>query len=113
MLSTGPTANAVGLVPNGMMAPMTFFVLEYRYADLDARARVRTDHLTYMSSLHEEGKVVLAGPVGDGSGAMVVLSVDSEEEALQIVKGDPYTGAGVGADHVLRPWNVVIPAQSG
>jgi uncharacterized protein len=91
---------------------MTFFVLEYRYADPDARARVRPEHLAYMQSLAQEGTVVLAGPVGDGSGAMVVLRVDSEEEAQQIVKDDPYTAAGVGADHVLRPWNVVILAHS-
>jgi uncharacterized protein YciI len=90
---------------------MTFFVLEYRYADLDARTRVRPDHLAYLTSLHEAGTVVLAGPVGDGSGAMMVLNVSSEEEAQVVVKDDPYTAAGVGADHVLRPWNVVIPAR--
>lgn len=90
---------------------MTFFVLEYRYADLDARDRSRPDHLTYMKSLHEAGAVVLAGPIGDGSGAMVVLSVGSEEEAKVVVKDDPYTAAGAAADHVLRPWKVVIPAQ--
>jgi uncharacterized protein YciI len=82
---------------------MSFFVLEYRYADLDARARVRPDHLAYMQSLHEDGTVVLAGPVGDGSGAMVLLQVGSEDEARRVVKGDPYTAAGVG---------VVVPAQS-
>lgn len=91
---------------------MSFYVLEYRYADLDARARVRPDHLAYARALYDEGKVVLAGPVGDGSGAMMVLRAGSLEEAEQIVKGDPYTAAGVGADHVLRPWNVVVPAQS-
>ena len=90
---------------------MSFYVLEYRYADLDARARVRPDHLAYVTSLHDQGKVVLAGPVGDGSGAMMVLSVGSLREAEEIVKADPYTAAGVGADHVLRPWNVVVPAQ--
>jgi len=91
---------------------MSFFVLEYRYADLDARARVRPDHLAYLSSLQEEGTVVLAGPVGDGSGAMMVLRVGSGEEARRVVEGDPYTAAGVAVDHVLRPWNVVVPAQS-
>jgi uncharacterized protein YciI len=91
---------------------MSFFVLEYRYGDLDARARVRPDHLAYVRSLHENGTVVLAGPVGDGSGAMMVLQVGSEEEAARVVEGDPYTAAGVGVDHVLRPWNVVIPDQS-
>jgi uncharacterized protein YciI len=90
---------------------MNFFVLEYRYADMDARARVRPDHLNYMQSLQEKGTVVLAGPVGDGSGAMMVLKVDSEEEARRVVQSDPYTAAGVGVDHVLRPWNVVIPPQ--
>jgi uncharacterized protein YciI len=94
-----------------MLAPMSFFVLEYRYADLDARARVRPDHLAYVQSLHQEGKVVLAGPVGDGSGAMMVLQVASEEEARNVVNGDPYTAAGVGVDHVLRPWDVVVPAR--
>ena len=92
---------------------MSFFVLEYRYADMDARARVRPDHLAYLQSLFEAGTVVLGGPVGDGSGAMMVLRTDSEEEAQAVVTGDPYTAAGVGVDHVLRPWNVVIPAQSG
>lgn len=96
-----------------MLAPMSFFVLEYRYADMDARARVRPDHLAYLQSLLDAGKVVLAGPVGDGYGAMMVLQVGSEEEARRVVKDDPYTAAGVGVDHVLRPWNVVIPPQSG
>jgi uncharacterized protein YciI len=91
---------------------MTYFVLEYRYADLDARARVRPDHLAYLTALYEDGTVVLAGPVGDGSGAMMVLQVGSEEEAERVVTNDPYTPAGVGVDHVLRPWNVVVPAQS-
>jgi uncharacterized protein len=91
--------------------PVSFFVLEYRYADLEARARVRPDHLAYLQSLLEEGTVVLAGPVGDGSSALMVLQVGSEQEARRVVQGDPYTSAGVGADYVIRPWNVVIPAQ--
>ena len=90
---------------------MSFFVLEYRYADKDARARVRPDHLAYLQSLLEEGTVVLAGPIGDGTGAMMVLRAASEEAARRVVERDPYTAAGVGVDHVLRPWNVVVPTQ--
>ncbi len=87
---------------------MSHWVLEYRYADPDARARVRPEHLAYMSALHERGVVLMAGPVGDGGGAMVVLRVDSEEEVRAIIAGDPYTAAGVGANHVVRPWTVAI-----
>ena len=34
--------------------------------------------------LRHEGKVVLAGPVGEGAGAMVVYEAPSEEDALPI-----------------------------
>jgi len=91
---------------------MKFFVLEYRYADMDARARIRTAHLAYLQPLADAGTVVLAGPIGDGSGAMVVIRASSEEAARALVAADPYTIAGVGADHVIRPWNVVVPAQA-
>lgn len=92
---------------------MPYFVLEYRYADQDARARARPDHLAYMEGLAAAGTVVLAGPVGDGSGAMVVMHVDSEQDAWRVVEQDPYTAAAVAAEHQLRPWNVVVPAGAG
>lgn len=90
---------------------MAYYVLEYRYADMDARARTRSSHLAYMRDLHAQGKVLLAGPVGDGAGAMVVYRVDDEAEAERLVEKDPYTVEGVSADPVLRPWTVVVPAQ--
>ena len=89
---------------------MSHFVLEYRYADQDARARVRPDHLAYMNRLHEQGRVVLAGAMADGLGAMVVIRAEDEETARQVVREDPYTAAGVSADATLREWNVVVPA---
>ena len=87
---------------------MSHWVLEYRYVDPDARARVRADHLAYMAGLHDRGRVVMGGPVGDGSGALVVLRADSEEDVRAIIADDPYTAAGVAADHVVRPWTVAI-----
>ena len=87
---------------------MSHWVLEYRYTDPDARARVRPDHLAYMAGLHQQGVVVMGGPVGDGSGALVILRVDSEDAVRAIIAADPYTAAGVGAGHVIRPWTVAI-----
>lgn len=89
---------------------MSHFVLEYRYADQDARARVRPDHLAYINRMHEQGRVVLAGAMADGLGGMVVIRADDEEAARQVVRDDPYTAAGVSADATLREWNVVVPA---
>jgi uncharacterized protein YciI len=89
---------------------MPLYLLEYRYADQERRAAARSDHLAYMQRLHEEGKVLKAGPVGDGSGAVVLFSVTDQAEAEALVRDDPYTAAGVSADVRLRPWTVVIPA---
>lgn len=89
---------------------MSHFVLEYRYADQDARARARPDHLAYMNRLFEQGSVVLAGPMADGVGAMVVIAAQDEDAARRIVADDPYTAAGVSADATLREWHVVVPA---
>ncbi len=87
---------------------MSHWVLEYRYADPDARARVRPDHLAYMTDLHERGVVVMGGPIGDGGGAMVVLRADSEDDVRGVIAADPYTAAGVGSGHSIRPWTVAI-----
>ena len=93
---------------------MTFFVLEYRYADLDARARVRPDHLAYMQSLHSEGKVVLAGPVGDGSGATIAAKLEffnpggSVKDRIAVSMIDAAEAAGL-----LRPGTTVVEPTSG
>lgn len=92
---------------------MAHYVLEYRYVDAALRASVRPRHVTYLQSLFEQGRLVMAGPIGaPGAGAMVVYRADSEAEAQQMVDDDPYTVEGVIADRVLREWTVVIP-QTG
>jgi len=89
---------------------MAYYVLEYRYGDMDKRAQVRPRHLDYMNRLHDEGVVVLAGPMADGAGAMVLLRAEDEGEARGLVEEDPYAVEGVSVDAQLREWNVVIGA---
>ena len=89
---------------------MAYYVLEYTYGDQETRARVRPRHVEYLTGLNAEGKVVLAGPVGDGAGGMVVYDAPSEDEVRRLIDEDPYTIEGVAVDARLREWNVVIPA---
>lgn len=95
-----------------MMSAMNHYLLEYRYVDMDARARVRPDHLAYLGRLHEEGSVLMAGPLADSSGAVMVLRADDEAAAQGLVDADPYTREGVAAGHILREWTVVVPGQA-
>ncbi|HET7304660.1 MAG TPA: YciI family protein [Segeticoccus sp.] len=90
---------------------MTHFLLEYRYVDQGARMAAREDHLAYMNRLQAEGTVVLAGPLTDDSGAVVIIDAPDEASARQVVESDPYTAAGATTGHTLREWKVVVPAQ--
>jgi uncharacterized protein YciI len=87
---------------------MAYFVLESSYADMEARARVRPRHLEYLEGLNADGKVVMAGPVGEGAGAMVVYQAADEAEVRRLVAADPYSEEGVTVEVSLRAWNVVI-----
>lgn len=93
------------------MALMAHFVLTYRYVDADARARTREEHLAYLGGLAEQGQVLAGGPIGDGSGAMVVYRVADRAEAERLVADDPYTREGVSGDRELREWTVAVPSQ--
>jgi uncharacterized protein YciI len=90
---------------------MAYFALEYRYTDPERRAAVRPRHLDYLRRLHAEGKLVMAGPVADASGALVVYRAADTAEAERLVAEDPYTREGVSADATLREWTVVIGAD--
>lgn len=91
---------------------MAVYVLEYRYADLKRRARARPRHLDYVGGLHRQGKVLMAGTLADGTGAIVVYEASDEAEVRRLIEDDPYSSEGVTAEVTLREWAVAIPAQS-
>lgn len=62
--------------------------------DREANQRLRPAHLEYVARLRREGKVVMAGPFGDGSGGMVIYRVESVEEARRLVLDDPVVSGG-------------------
>ncbi len=90
---------------------MSHFLLEYRYVDMDARNRVRAEHLDYLHRLQSQGTLVMAGPLADTSGAVLVLDVDDETAVQDVIAADPYTRENATADHRIRAWNVVVPGR--
>jgi uncharacterized protein YciI len=57
---------------------------------------IQKGHLAYMDSLHEQGKLVVAGPfAGDGTArGLVVYRVKTVAEAQALAAGDPAVKAG-------------------
>ncbi|WP_324669688.1 YciI family protein [Geochorda subterranea] len=78
--------------------------------DPEANRRLRPAHLEYIGRLHREGKVVMAGPFGDGSGGMVVYRVDSVDEARRLVLDDPVVSGGARRFSLL-PWTPLELSQ--
>ncbi|MDX1400369.1 MAG: YciI family protein [Kiloniellales bacterium] len=75
------------------------------------RAENRNDHVSYLKSFGE--RVVTAGPLlsDDGEsmiGSLIVLDLQSRDEAETIAANDPYAKADLFRSVEIRPWKKVI-----
>jgi uncharacterized protein YciI len=87
---------------------MPHFILTYGYHDTPLRAERRPEHLDHLAKLKEEGALLLAGPLADLSGGVMVLIADDLEAAQALIERDPYTRHGVTKDRLLREWKITV-----
>jgi uncharacterized protein YciI len=86
------------------------FLLLYDYPDdvLERRAPHREEHLELVRQWKEDGRLLLAGAIGDPvSGGALAFRVDEETEIDDFLNADPYVREGVIVAHRVEPWNVV------
>lgn len=86
------------------------FLLLYDYPDdvLERRAPHREEHLELVRQWKEDGRLLLAGAIGDPvSGGALAFRVDEETDIDLFMKADPYVREGVITGHRVEPWNVV------
>ncbi|MDZ7905504.1 MAG: YciI family protein [Cypionkella sp.] len=75
---------------------------------LQTRLDNRAAHLDYIA---QTGIVAMAGPfieTGAMIGSLVVLDVDTMQQAQDWAAGDPYAKAGLFASVTLREWKKVV-----
>ncbi len=67
--------------------------------------RLQEAHLAHINRLHEQGLLVAAGPIDDGSElrGISVLRTESLEKAVQLAEADPSVRAGRLTVEV-HPW---------
>ena len=75
----------------------------------EKRPQHRPAHLVHRRPLAEAGKVVLAGPLTNGSGSLIVLDTRTAAETWEIVARDPYVVHGVFAHVEVHPFRQVFP----
>jgi hypothetical protein len=86
------------------------FLLLYDYPDdiLERRTPYRDAHLALIREWMEDGRLLLAGPIGDPvHGGAFAFRVDDETDIDAFMNADPYVREGVITGHRVEPWNVV------
>lgn len=87
---------------------MKLSVLIYSYVEgmLERREPYRDGHLSLVERMLAEGKLLIAGAIGEGpDGAHLVFS--DRAAAEEFAAADPYAEAGLIASREIQPWNVV------
>ncbi len=84
------------------MRPFVFVMLRTGPADADItdkdqRSEMFRGHFANMGRLAEDGKLVLAGPLSNGTNerGLFILNVASIEEAQELLEDDPTIAAGI------------------
>jgi uncharacterized protein len=87
---------------------------------LPRRMAARDAHLARLTTLQNEGRLVLAGPhplidsenpgPAGFSGSLIVAEFASREAAIAWASEDPYVNAGVFSSVTVKPFKKVFPA---
>lgn len=94
------------------LTPMKFVILGFDGPDGEARRKIhRSAHLANLEPLTAQGRIVLAGPLTDKTGSLIVIEADSLEEAQRIAHEDPYTVYGVFERVEVHPFLQVLPKE--
>ena len=88
------------------------FALIYEYADdaMERRDPFRPAHLELIEQWHSDGKLVIAGALGDPPhGGLLGFDVEDASEVEAFAAVDPYVKEGIVTSYKVEPWTVVTP----
>ncbi len=90
--------------------PERLQLLFYDYVDdiVDKRGPHRDAHLAHIAHWKDDGRVVMAGAIGDPPhGGVLAMRVDDPATVEEFVADDPYNKAGLVKEWRVEPWTVV------
>jgi uncharacterized protein YciI len=89
---------------------MKFVIIGYDSSQGEAKRKLhRAAHLASLEPLDKQGRVVLAGPLTDKTGSLLVLEFETREQVEAFVRHDPYTVHGVFDRVEIHPFLQVFP----
>jgi hypothetical protein len=75
------------------------------------RPLYRQAHLQRLEQWAQQGKVILAGPLADKTGSLIVVEAESLEEVQTFSQGDPYMINGVFQEITVHPFMQIFPRE--
>lgn len=72
----------------------------------------RPAHLHRLEELNATGRVILAGPLTDKHGSLIVIEAPSLADAEAFARSDPYTVHGVFERVEVHPFQQVLPKDA-
>lgn len=75
----------------------------------ERRPELRPAHLAHLEPLAKAGKVLLAGPLTDGAGSLIVVEAESRQLVWDLVARDPYVAGGIFESVEVHPFVQVFP----
>jgi uncharacterized protein len=99
-----------GVARYGHAVPERLQLLFYDYVDdiVERRAPHRDAHLAHIARWKDDGRVVMAGAIGDPPhGGLLAMRVEDPAAVEDFVSDDPYNKAGLVKAWRVEPWNVV------
>jgi uncharacterized protein YciI len=103
----------VRLPPSRRREETAVYLMISKYlAPLDEVDAAREDHLAFLEGLEERGLVVTAGRQSPPVGGVVLLGVDDEAQAVQLIADDPYVQRGL-AEYTAIGWVPTRGALAG
>ncbi len=89
---------------------MLFVIIGHDARDAkDRRPATRPAHLAHLEPLAQAGRIVLAGPLTDGAGSLIVVEAASLAEVWDLVGRDPYVTNGIFERVEVHPFTRVFP----
>ena len=86
------------------------YILFYEYVKdmLDRRAPYRDEHLGRIARERDDGRIVMAGALGDPPHSAAIVFRDVELEAIEaFARDDPYVREGLVTVRRIEPWRLV------
>lgn len=84
------------------------WIVELALSPTPQRLAARPAHRERLAALHNEGKVPMAGPLADDSGAVIVVDVGDRTALDEILAADPYFATDGVTVTGIREWSPFI-----